>query len=248
MTERFVRNEMLLGPAAMEKLAGSHVCVVGLGGVGSWAAETLARAGVGELTLIDQDVYGESNINRQLGAVMSTVGRPKAEVMAARALDVNPDCRVHPIVGRYDRGDSERFWGRYDLVADCIDLVSCKVDLICQALERGIPIVSALGTGNKLDPSLLEVTDLAKTRGCPLARVMRRELGRRGVKHLRVVYSPEEPACCAPLEAPPPGRRSVPGSVPWVPPAAGVLLGGAAVMELIGGLIPEKEENKEERP
>ncbi|MCI9431549.1 MAG: tRNA threonylcarbamoyladenosine dehydratase [Oscillospiraceae bacterium] len=248
MTERFLRNEMLLGPAAMEKLAGSHVCVVGLGGVGSWAAETLARAGVGELTLIDQDVYGESNINRQLGAVMSTVGRPKAEVMAARALDVNPDCRVHPIVGRYDRGDSERFWGRYDLVADCIDLVSCKVDLICQALERGIPIVSALGTGNKLDPSLLEVTDLAKTRGCPLARVMRRELGRRGVKHLRVVYSPEEPACCAPLEAPPPGRRSVPGSVPWVPPAAGVLLGGAAVMELIGGLIPEKEENKEERP
>ncbi len=248
MTERFLRNEMLLGPAAMEKLAGSHVCVVGLGGVGSWAAETLARAGVGELTLIDQDVYGESNINRQLGAVMSTVGRPKAEVMAARALDVNPDCRVHPIVGRYDRGDSERFWGRYDLVTDCIDLVSCKVDLICQALERGIPIVSALGTGNKLDPSLLEVTDLAKTRGCPLARVMRRELGRRGVKHLRVVYSPEEPACCAPLEAPPPGRRSVPGSVPWVPPAAGVLLGGAAVMELIGGLIPEKEENKEERP
>ncbi len=248
MTERFLRNEMLLGPAAMEKLAGSHVCVVGLGGVGSWAAETLARAGVGELTLIDQDVYGESNINRQLGAVMSTVGQPKAEVMAARALDVNPDCRVHPIVGRYDRGDSERFWGRYDLVADCIDLVSCKVDLICQALERGIPIVSALGTGNKLDPSLLEVTDLAKTRGCPLARVMRRELGRRGVKHLRVVYSPEEPACCAPLEAPPPGRRSVPGSVPWVPPAAGVLLGGAAVMELIGGLIPEKEENKEERP
>ena len=248
MTERFLRNEMLLGPAAMEKLAGSHVCVVGLGGVGSWAAEMLARAGVGELTLIDQDVYGESNINRQLGAVMSTVGRPKAEVMAARALDVNPDCRVHPIVGRYDRGDSERFWGRYDLVADCIDLVSCKVDLICQALERGIPIVSALGTGNKLDPSLLEVTDLAKTRGCPLARVMRRELGRRGVKHLRVVYSPEEPACCAPLEAPPPGRRSVPGSVPWVPPAAGVLLGGAAVMELIGELIPEKEENKEERP
>ena len=239
---------MILGPADMEKLAGSLVCGVGLGGVGSWAAEMLARAGVGELTLIDQDVYGESNINRQLGAVMSTVGRPKAEVMAARALDVNPDCRVHPIVGRYDRGDSERFWGRYDLVADCIDLVSCKVDLICQALERGIPIVSALGTGNKLDPSLLEVTDLAKTRGCPLARVMRRELGRRGVKHLRVVYSPEEPACCAPLEAPPPGRRSVPGSVPWVPPAAGVLLGGAAVMELIGGLIPEKEENKEERP
>ena len=125
---------------------------------------------------------------------------------------------------------------------DCIDLVACKVDLICQALERGVPILSALGTGNKLDPSLLEVTDLSKTRGCPLARVMRRELGRRGIKHLKVVYSPEEPAYCAPLEAPPPGRRSVPGSVPWVPPVAGLLLGGAAVMELIGDLIPGKEE------
>ena len=247
MTERFLRNEMLLGPAAMEKLAGSHVCVVGLGGVGSWAAETLARAGVGELTLIDQDVYGESNINRQLGAVMSTVGRSKAEVMAARALDINPDCRVHPIVGRYDRGDSERFWGRYDLVADCIDLVSCKVDLICQALERGIPIVSALGTGNKLDPSLLEVTDLSKTRGCPLARVMRRELGRRGIRHLKVVYSPEEPVWRQDLEEPPPGRRSVPGSVSWVPTAAGILLGGAAVMALTGGLIPQKADREGER-
>lgn len=243
MEERFLRSEMLLGSEAAEKLARSHVCVVGLGGVGSWTAKTLARAGVGELTLIDQDLYGESNINRQLGALHSTLGRPKAEVMAERALDINPDCKVHPIVGKYDRGENERFWGPYDCVADCIDLVACKVDLICQALERGIPILSALGTGNKLDPTRLEVTDLSKTYGCPLARVMRRELGRRGVKHLKVVYSPEEPAPCAALEAPPPGRRSVPGSVPWVPPAAGVLLGGAAVMELIGGLIPEREIN-----
>lgn len=232
---------MLLGPAAMERLARSHVCVVGLGGVGSWAAETLARSGVGELTLIDQDEYGESNVNRQLGAVTSTLGRPKAEVMAARTLEINPACAVHPIVGKYSREDSERFWGRYDCVVDCIDLVSCKVDLICQARERGVPILSALGTGNKLDPSRLEVTDLSKTRGCPLARVMRRELGRRGVRHLKVVYSPEEPAYCAPAETPPPGRRSIPGSVPWVPAAAGLLLGGAAVMELIGGLVPEKE-------
>lgn len=243
MTERFLRNEMLLGPAAMEKLARSHICVVGLGGVGSWAAEALARAGVGELTLIDQDEYGESNINRQLGALTSTIGRPKAEAMAARVLDVNPACVVHSIIGKYDRGDNERFWGPYDLIVDCIDLVACKVDLICQAIDRGIPILSALGTGNKLDPSLLEVTDLSKTYGCPLARVMRRELGRRGVKHLKVVYSPEEPAYCAQLETPPPGRRSVPGSVPWVPPVAGLLLGGAAVMELIKDLIPEKEEN-----
>ena len=242
MMERFLRNEMLLGPAAMEKLARSHVCVVGLGGVGSWAAEALARAGVGDLTLIDQDEYGESNINRQLGALTSTIGQPKAEAMAARVLDVNPACVIHPIIGKYDRGDNERFWGPYDLVVDCIDLVACKVDLICQAIDRNIPILSALGTGNKLDPSLLEVTDLSKTYGCPLARVMRRELGRRGVKHLKVVYSPEEPAYCAPLETPPPGRRSVPGSVPWVPPVAGLLLGGAAVMELIRDLIPEKGE------
>lgn len=242
MSERFLRSEMLLGPAAMEKLARSHVCVVGLGGVGSWAAETLARSGVGELTLIDQDEYGESNINRQLGAVTATIGVAKAEVMAERVRAINPDCAVHPIVGKYDRGDNERFWGTYDCVADCIDLVACKVDLICQAMEREIPILSALGTGNKLDPSLLEVTDLSRTYGCPLARVMRRELGRRGIRHLKVVYSPEEPARCAPLEAPPPGRRSVPGSVPWVPPAAGVLLGGAVAMELIEGLIPKKEE------
>lgn len=241
MSERFLRSEMLLGPAAMEKLACSHVCVVGLGGVGSWAAETLARSGVGELTLIDQDEYGESNINRQLGAVTATIGVAKAEAMAERVRAINPDCAVHPIVGKYDRGDNERFWGKYDCVADCIDLVACKVDLICQAMERGIPILSALGTGNKLDPSLLEVTDLSRTYGCPLARVMRRELGRRGIRHLKVVYSPEEPACCASLETPPPGRRSVPGSVPWVPPAAGVLLGGAVAMELIEGLIPKKE-------
>lgn len=244
MSERFLRSEMLLGPAAMEKLARSHVCVVGLGGVGSWAAETLARSGVGELTLIDQDEYGESNINRQLGAVTATIGVAKAEAMAERVRAINPDCAVHPIVGKYDRGDNERFWGKYDCVADCIDLVACKVDLICQTIERGIPILSALGTGNKLDPSLLEVTDLSRTYGCPLARVMRRELGRRGIRHLKVVYSPEEPAFCAPLETPPPGRRSVPGSVPWVPPAAGVLLGGAVAMELIEGLIPKKEKEE----
>ncbi len=243
MSERFLRSEMLLGPAALDRLARSHVCVVGLGGVGSWAAEVLARSGVGELTLIDQDVYGESNINRQLGALTSTLGRPKAEVMADRVRDINPDCAVRPLVGTYSRGEGERFFGPYDCIVDAIDLVSCKVDLICRALERGIPILSALGTGNKLDPGRLEVTDLSKTRGCPLARVMRRELGRRGVKHLKVVYSPEEPAPCARLEDPPPGRRSVPGSVSWVPPAAGVLLGGAAVMELLAGAKPEEKED-----
>lgn len=238
MNERFLRSEMLLGSAAMDRLAGAHVCVVGLGGVGSCAAEVLARSGVGELTLIDRDTYSLSNINRQLGALSSTAGRPKAEVLAERARDINPDCRVHPLVGTYAAADRERFWGDYDCVVDCIDLVSCKVDLICQARERGIPILSALGTGNKLDPSLLEVTDLSKTRGCPLARVMRRELGRRDIRHLKVVYSSEEAVPCAPLEAPPPGRRSVPGSVPWVPPIAGIMMAGAIVMDLAGEARP----------
>lgn len=241
MSERFLRNEMLLGRDAVEKLAASHVCVVGLGGVGSYAVEALARSGVGALTLIDQDAYGESNINRQLGALDSTLGLAKAEVLGRRVLDINPECRVYPVVGRYTREDRERFFGEYDYIADAIDLVSCKVDLICQAMERGIPILSALGTGNKLDPSRIQVTDLSKTQGCPLARVMRRELGRLGIRHVKVVYSPEEAAPCTQLEAPPPGRRSVPASVPWVPSVAGLMMGGAIVMDLIKGLVPGEE-------
>lgn len=241
MSERFLRNEMLLGREAVERLAASHVCVVGLGGVGSYAVEALARSGVGELTLIDQDAYGESNINRQLGALESTLGLPKAEVLARRVLDINPDCCVHPIVGRYTREEREQYFGDYDYIADAIDLVSCKVDLICQAIERNIPILSALGTGNKLDPSRIQVTDLSKTQGCPLARVMRRELGRLGIRHVKVVYSPEEAAPCAQLEVPPPGRRSVPASVPWVPSVAGLMMGGAIVMDLIARLLPGEE-------
>ena len=238
MTERFIRNEMLLGPRAMEKLKSSHVCVVGLGGVGSCAAEALARSGVGELTLVDRDAYSLSNINRQLGALTSTAGRSKAEVMAERVRDINPDCAVHPLAIHYDRETLDSFFDGLDYIADAIDLVSCKIDLICRARDRGIPVLSALGTGNKLDPSRLEVTDLSLTRGCPLARVMRRELGRRDIRHMKVVYSSEEAAPCAPLEAPPPGRRSVPGSVPWVPPIAGIMMAGAIVMDLVGEARP----------
>jgi len=155
-------------------------------------------------------------------------------------LDINPNCVVHPILGRYDRDNGETFFSDYDYIADAIDLVACKVDLICRANQKQIPIISALGTGNKLDPSLLQVTDLSRTYGCPLARVMRRELGRLGVKHLKVVFSPEEPAPTIQREAPPPGRRSVPASVPWVPSVAGLLMGGAVVMDLIGDLLPKK--------
>ena len=242
MSERFLRNEMMLGTAAVEKLAHSHVCIFGLGGVGSYAVEALARSGVGELTLIDQDVYGESNINRQLGALTSTLDRPKAQVLAERVLDINPQCTVHPIQARYEKETGENLFGDYDYIIDAIDLVSCKVDLICRSLEKGIPIISALGTGNKLDPSLLQVADLSKTSGCPLARVMRRELGRLGIKHLKVVFSPEEPAATVQMEAPPPGRRSVPASVSWVPSVAGLMMGGAVVMDL----IKDKRETEEQ--
>lgn len=233
MDQRTLRQRMLLGEAAMEKLRQSHVAVFGLGGVGSWCAEALARAGVGKLTLIDQDTVGESNINRQLIALSSTIGRPKAKVMAERIYDINPTIVTHPIVGTYTAADREHFFADYDFVVDAIDLVSCKVDLIMTCQERGIDIVSALGTGNKRDASLLEITDISKTYGCALARVVRKELRSRGLEHLDVVFSPEEPMEPEQLEAPPPGRRSIPGSLVWVPAAAGLLLCQHVVGKLI---------------
>lgn len=232
MNESFLRTRMILGEDAMVRLKQSHVAVFGLGGVGSYAVECLARSGVGKLTLIDSDCYAPSNLNRQLGALHSTLGRPKAEVLAERCRDIDPDIIVHPIVGLYTAAERERFWGDYDYVADCIDLVACKLDLIETALRRGIPILSALGTGNKLDPSQLTVTDISKTSGCPLARVLRKELRARGIQHLPVVFSPEQAAQTEQLEAPPPGRRSVPASVAWVPSCAGLMLGGAIVQAL----------------
>ena len=234
MKEQFLRTQMLLGAQALDKLSRSHVAVVGLGGVGSYAADALARAGVGELTLLDQDAVSVSNINRQLYALHSTVGQAKAEVAARRCLDINPALIVHPLCMTYDASHRDVFFSaRYDYIVDAIDLVSCKLDLIEQAIARNIPIISALGTGNKLQPQLLQVTDLAKTAGCPLARVMRKELRRRGIHHLKVVFSPEQAHETRQLEAPSPGRRSVPASVPWVPPAAGLMLAGAVVEDLI---------------
>ncbi len=234
MSEQFLRTEMILGPEALEILRHSHVAVFGLGGVGSYAVEALARSGVGELTLVDQDVVSASNINRQLFALHSTVGRPKAEVAAQRCRDINPEIAVHPVAATYDAAHREDFFRvRYDYIVDAIDLVSCKLDLIGQAQARGIPILSALGTGNKLDPSLLQITDISKTSGCPLARVMRKELRARGIHHLKVVFSPEEAAPTQQLESPPPGRRSVPASVAWVPSAAGLMMAGAVVRDLV---------------
>ncbi|MDO4810909.1 MAG: tRNA threonylcarbamoyladenosine dehydratase [Eubacteriales bacterium] len=235
MKEQFLRTEMILGADALSKLSQSHVAVVGLGGVGSYAAEALVRAGVGELTLLDQDTISVSNINRQLYALHSTVGQFKAEVAAQRCLDINPELTVHTLCMTYDAAHRDAFFSaRYDYIVDAIDLVSCKLDLIEQAMLQGIPIISALGTGNKLEPQLLEVTDIAKTSGCPLARVMRKELRSRGIRHHKVVFSPEPAHETQQLEAPSPGRRSVPASVPWVPPVAGFLLSAAVIHDLIG--------------
>lgn len=235
MSERFLREEMLFGPASMEKLKNSSVIVFGLGGVGSWCAEGLARAGVGSLTLVDQDTVGESNINRQLCALSSTLGQAKAEIMAARVRDINPDINARPLTARYEAGTRNQFFDRhYDYIVDCIDLVSCKVDLIETAQKLDIPIISALGAGNKKNAEYLTVTDISKTEGCPLARVVRKELRKRGIIHLPVVFSAEPAMKPADAEQPPPGRRSVPGSLVWVTATAGMLLCSHVVQALIG--------------
>ena len=234
MSERFLRTEMLLGRQAMEKLKNSKVAVFGLGGVGSWCAEALCRAGVGEITLVDQDTVGESNINRQLVATYSALGKPKAEVMAARLLDINPEVIAKPIVARYEADTREQFFGtHYDYIVDCIDLVSCKLDLIETAIARGIPIISALGAGNKANAEALQITDISKTENCPLARVVRKELNKRGIKHLPVVFSNELALKPEDAEEPPPGRRSIPGSLVWVTATSGMLLCSHVVTELI---------------
>lgn len=237
MEHPFLRNEMLWGPEAQERLSAAHVILFGLGGVGSYAAECLARSGIGELTIVDCDTVALTNLNRQLEALHSTLGQPKVEAVGQRLLDINPTLRLHPIHGLYDAAHREQFFPegcRYDYVVDAIDLVSCKLDLAETALRLGIPLVMALGTGNKLDPTQLRIADIAETYGCPLARVMRKELRKRGIVHQTVVFSPEEPVQpVSQPEAPPPGRRSIPASNPWVPATAGLLLGSAVVRDLI---------------
>ena len=234
MEEAFLREKMLLGAQAMERLRRAHVIVFGIGGVGSYAAEGLARAGIGRLTLVDNDTVGMTNLNRQLCALHSTLGQYKADVMAARVRDINPDCRVTSLPELYSEETKERFFTEaYDYIVDAIDLVSCKLSLIQAAKERGIPIISAMGTGNKLDPTRFCITDISKTSGCHLARIMRRELRSRGILHHTVLYSEELPMTPEGLEAPPPGRRSIPGSVSWVPSCAGLMLAGHVVQALI---------------
>ncbi len=227
---------MLLGSAAMDKLRRSHVAVIGLGGVGSYAAEALSRSGLGELTLLDQDVFSETNLNRQLGALLSTVGESKAAVMARRAGDIDAATRVNALEFTYSAETRERLFElEPDYIVDAIDLVSCKLDLIQTAKERGVAIISCLGTGNRTDASSFTISDISLTHTDPLARVIRKELRHRGIEHHTVLWSSEPPLSPLPLEEPPPGRRSVPGSVAWVPSAAGLMLAGHVIMELASG-------------
>ena len=230
------RTRLLLGDEGMEKLKNARVAVFGVGGVGGYAVEALARSGVGALDLIDDDVVAPSNLNRQIIALQSTVGKPKVEVAAARIADINPDCTVRTYRTFYTPDTAGRFdFSLYDYVIDAIDTVTGKIALVMQAQAAGTPIISSMGAGNKLDPSAFEVADIYKTSVCPLARVMRRELKKRGVKRLKVVYSREEALT-------PEGeieqdavhkKRATPGSVAFVPAVAGLILAGEVVKDIV---------------
>lgn len=246
MREQFLRTEMLLGEKAMARLQRARVAVFGLGGVGGYVVEALARGGVGQLDLVDNDTVSVSNLNRQLLATHSTVGLPKTEAARRRVLDINPDCVVRVRNVFYTPETSDQFDFRdYDYIVDAIDTVTGKLKLVEQAYAAGIPIVSCMGTGNKLDASAFQVADISKTSMCPLARVMRKELGKRGIKHLKVVYSQEE--AMAPKgweeEAAQLGKRQIPGSVSFVPGAAGLILAGEVLKDI--GLGGENHDNTE---
>lgn len=226
------RSVPLLGEDGLEKLQNAKVAVFGIGGVGGHLCEALARAGVGELHLFDKDTVSLTNINRQAVALHSTVGQPKVEVMRARIADINPDCCVitHEVFYMPENAD-EYDLSRYDYIADAIDTISAKVELICRAKAANTPIISAMGAGNKLDPSAFCVADLAKTQVCPLAKIMRRELGARGIKHLCVVYSEEKPQ---PSRLPAEHGKHVPASLSFVPSAMGLIMAGKIVRDLTG--------------
>ncbi len=235
MKEEFSRTGLLLGEEALERLQKARVALFGLGGVGGYTLEALARSGIGELHLIDNDCFSLSNLNRQILATHATVGRPKVEVAKERVLSINPEAAVYtyPIFYTPDTADQLDF-SAFDYVIDAIDTVSGKLSLIERAFAAGVPVISCMGTGNKLDPAGFICTDLSKTSMCPLARVMRRELGKRGIKHMKVVYSQEEPLTPTGWEeeAAAIGKRQIPGSVSFVPGAAGLILAGEVIKDI----------------
>lgn len=223
--EQFKRTESLIGSEAVTKLQNSRVIVFGVGGVGSYVCEALARAGVGFMEIVDKDEVDVTNINRQLIALHSTVGKPKVEVCKARLEDINPQMEVVARQCFYLPERSEEFdFSKYDYVVDAVDNVTAKIDIICKAKEAGVPVVSSMGTGNKLDPMAFKVADIEKTKVCPLAKVMRKELRKRGVSDVKVIYSEEEPQNT---------DARTPASISFVPSAAGLLIAKTVIDDLI---------------
>lgn len=233
MEHQFSRTEFLLGGQAMEKLYRARVAVFGLGGVGGYTVEALARSGVGALDLIDGDRVSLTNLNRQILATHQTLGMMKTEAAKRRVAEINPDCDVHTYGFYYmpDTADALDFT-RYDYVVDAIDTVTGKLCIIERAVECGVPVISCMGAGNKLDPTRFEVADIFKTSVCPLAKVMRRELKRRGIGRLKAVYSKEEPK--PPHDGQTQCGKRVPGSTAFVPAAAGLILAGEVIKDLTG--------------
>ena len=235
MREEILRTAMLLGSEATQKLQKARVAVFGIGGVGGYTVEALARAGIGQLDLIDSDTVSLSNINRQILATHSTVGMQKVEAGKARVLDINPQAIVRTWPVFYTPETADQFdFTQYDYIVDAIDTVTGKLALVERAVQAGTPIICCMGTGNKLDAAAFEVSDISKTSMCPLARIMRKELGKRGIKHLKVVYSKEE--ALTPTgweeEAAALGKRQIPGSVSFVPGAAGLILAGEVIKDI----------------
>lgn len=227
---QFSRTEMLIGADALEKLKNSRVAVFGVGGVGSYVVEALARSGVGTLDLVDNDTVNITNINRQLIALHSTVGKFKVDCAKERIVDINPDAKVNVYKTFYLPENADEFdFSQYDYIVDAIDTVTAKIDIIVKATELGVPVISSMGTGNKLDPTLFQINDIYKTEGCPLARVMRRELKKRGIEKLKVVYS-KESAVKSPLE----DGKPIPASIAFVPSVAGLIIAGEVIKDITG--------------
>lgn len=237
MQDQFSRTRRLMGPQAVTLLAQSRVAVFGVGGVGGYAAEALARSGVGTLDLFDKDTVSLTNLNRQIIALHSTLGMPKAQVMAERIHDINPDCRVTAQQIFYlPQNADEIDLTQYDYVVDCIDNVTAKLELITRCTRLGVPIISSMGAANKLDPTAFRVADISKTRVCPLAKVIRLECRRRKIKKLKVVYSTEQPIKPLPPQE---GEENSPASAAFVPGAAGLAVAGEVILDLLekGGAL-----------
>lgn len=234
MSGQFIRTEMLIGEEGLKKLLSSHVCVFGVGGVGGYVVEALARSGVGKLDLVDADTVCESNINRQIIATHKTLGMYKVDAEKERILEINPNCEVGVYKMFYlPENAADIDLSVYDYVIDAVDTVTAKIEIIKRAKEAGTPVISSMGAANKLDPTAFEVADIYKTQVCPLAKVMRRELKKRGIESLKVVYSREEAIKPLKLEEEQTGRRVTPASIAFVPSVAGLIVAGEVIKDLV---------------